>query len=366
MSEMNEQTYSPLVSIVVPMYNQRRHLDDCLKSITCQTYKNIEVIVVNDGSTDDSPLMAKKWAARDDRVKVIDKPNAGAILARLDGYRIAKGDFIAFVDSDDLLPKNAIDILAGHIVEKDVDLVIGSMTRKLAFIKQAHSDKSYTFPINQVVTQPELFDKYYSGFFRKDIFPISMCARLYRKSVIDKAIQETTLCDKDVTLMGEDQFFNMKLFPFLTSVYRTDETVYIYRYGGGTNRFNPNFTQLFTMSDKRLNQLDRYNYSPGYGPLFDEYILCLYFHASRLISCKVEDKQGVIDFFKHEVDNRELMPRLEAYYAENPTTYHEVNLLLKHDYEGMYQYACDLVQQRKGSLKQRVRSMVISVLKKFS
>ena len=154
---MNEQTYSPLVSIVVPMYNQRRHLDDCLMSITCQTYKNIEVIVVNDGSTDDSPLMAKKWAARDDRVKVIDKQNAGAILARLDGYRIAKGDFIAFVDSDDLLPKNAIDILAGHIVEKNVDLVIGSMTRKLAFIKQTHIDKSYTFPINQVVTQPVLF-----------------------------------------------------------------------------------------------------------------------------------------------------------------------------------------------------------------
>ena len=76
--------------------------------------------------------------------------------------------------------------------------------------------------------------------------------------------------------------------------------------------------------------------------------------------------QGVIDFFKHEVDNRELMPRLEAYYAENPTTDHEVNLLLKHDYEGMYQYACDLVQQRKGSLQQRARSMVISLLKKFS
>ena len=87
MSEMNEQTYSPLVSIVVPMYNQRRHLDDCLKSIVGQTYKNIEVIVVNDGSTDDSPLMAKQWAGKDERIKVIDKPNAGAILARLDGYR---------------------------------------------------------------------------------------------------------------------------------------------------------------------------------------------------------------------------------------------------------------------------------------
>lgn len=363
---MSKQTDSPLVSVVVPMYNQRRHLDACLKSIVCQTYKNIEIIIVNDGSTDDSPLMAKQWAGRDERIQVIDKPNAGAILARIDGYRMAKGDFITFVDSDDLLPKKAIAILAGHIIEKNVDLVIGSMTRKLAFIKQAHSDKSYTFPINQVVTQPELFDKYYSGFFRKDIFPISMCARLYRKSVIDKAIQETSLCDKDVTLMGEDQFFNMKLFPFLNSVYRTDETVYIYRYGGGTNRFNPNFTQLFTMSDKRLNLLDQYNYSEGYGPLFDEYILCLYFHASRLISCKVEDKQGVINFFKQEVENRELMPRLEAYYAENTTSDHEVELLLKHDYEGMYQYACDLVQKRKGSIKQTARSLVINLLKRSS
>ncbi len=363
---MNEQTYSPLVSIVVPMYNQRRRLDDCLKSIVSQTYKNIEVIVVNDGSTDDSPLMAKQWAGRDERIKVIDKPNAGAILARLDGYRIAKGDYIAFVDSDDLLPKNAIAILAGHIVERNVDLVIGSMTRKLAFIKQSHIDRSYTFPIHQVVTQPELFDKYYSGFFRKDIFPISMCARLYRKSVIDKAIQETTLCDKDVTSMGEDQFFNLKLFPFLKSMYRIYETVYIYRYGGSTNRFNPNFTQLFTMSDKRLKLLDQYNYTEGYGPLFEEYITCLYFHASRLISCNIEDKQGVMDFFKQEMISRELMPRLLDYYSKQETKDKLILLLLEKNYEGMYLQTCELLKQRSSSLKARVKQIIIKCLMHLS
>lgn len=366
MKRAGDRHLEPLVSVVIPLYNQRRYLDACLQSICDQTYRNLEVLVVNDGSTDDSPDLAKCWAEKDSRIRVIDKANEGAIMARRDGYRQAAGEYIAFVDSDDLLPKNAIAALAGIMTEKGVDLVIGSMTKKLGFIKKTNIDKPFSFPCHEVVKQPELFDKYYLGFFLNSIFPVSMCGRMYRKAVMDKAWNETKLFDEEVTKMGEDQFFNMKLFPFLRSMYRIDDEVYIYRYGGGTNRFNPNYTQLFVSSDKRLKQLDYYNYTEGYGPLFDEYVACLYFHASRLISCGVTDRQGVIDFFKHEMETRELMPRLLEHYAAVGAPDRRSQLMLNRDFEGMYQCAFELLRQRSGSVKAKIRHHLINWLLRWS
>ena len=361
-----EAKKGPLVSIVVPFYNQRRYLDDCLSSICSQTYQDLEVIVVNDGSTDDSPNIARDWSRRDARVVIYDKANEGVTMARQYGLLKATGKYVAFVDSDDLLPKNAVEVLVQYIEDNGVDLVMGSMTKKLGFIKQEHVDKALTFPRYQVVTQPELFDKYYIGFFLNSVFSVSMCGRLYRKSVIDKAMQETELFDKEVSQMGEDQYFNLKLFPYLQSMYRIDETVYIYRFGGGTFGFNKNFTQVFNSSDKRLKLLDQYHYDKGYQPLFDEYVACLYFHASRLITCKVTDKDGVKDYFRNEIEHRELMPRLLEYYGQHGTPDKRTQCLLSRDYEGMYQCACDINRQRFGSMKGKLRRYIIRLMVRLS
>ena len=160
--------------------------------------------------------------------------------------------------------------------------------------------------------------------------------------------------------------FNMKLFPHLRSIYRIDETVYIYRFGGGTTFFNPHFTQLFASSDKRLKLLDQYNYSAGYAYLYDEYVACLFFHASRMIRCNVADKAGVIDFFKQEMNQRELMPRLLAYYQENGAPDQKVQMLLAHDYEGMYQCAFDLNQQLHGGWKMKLRTLAIKAMSRWA
>ncbi len=366
MIPMNNNLKQPLVSIIVPMYNQQRYVDDCLRSISRQSYKNLEVIVINDGSTDNSPSMVRAWTQKDDRIHLIDKPNEGVTMARRDGLLKATGQFVAFVDSDDLLPSRAIEILVDCINRTGVDLVLGSATKKLGFIHRRGMDRMMTFPCHQVIEQPDLFDKYFVGFFRNNVFLVSMWARLYRKAVIDKAMEQTQLFDKDVNRMGEDQLFNLRLFPFLQSMYRTDQTVYIYRYGGVTNRFNPHFTQLFDSSDKRLKMLDQYEYVEGYQPLFAEYVACLYFHASRLISCEVTDKQGVIDYFRQEMEHRALMPRLLAFYNEHGAPDSRVQMLLDNNYEGMYQCACDLIEQRRSTMKSRIRSWAIRSLMRWS
>ena len=90
-----------LVSIIIPVYNSQDYLQKCLDSVLCQTYKNIEVILVDDGSTDRSAAICDDFHQRDQRVKVFHRENMGASLARKFGLSVANGQFIQFVDSDD-------------------------------------------------------------------------------------------------------------------------------------------------------------------------------------------------------------------------------------------------------------------------
>ena len=98
------------VSIVVPIYNVEKYLDRCLNSIVNQTYSNLEIILVDDESPDNCPKICEEWAKKDSRIKVIHKKNAGLGMARNTGIEAATGDYICFVDSDDLIDNNSIEL----------------------------------------------------------------------------------------------------------------------------------------------------------------------------------------------------------------------------------------------------------------
>lgn len=101
----------PLISIIVPVYNVERYLDECVKSILNQTYRNLEIILIDDGSSDRCPEMCEAWAKKDPRITVIHKENGGSSSARNAGLDIARGDYIAFVDSDDYIDENMYTVL---------------------------------------------------------------------------------------------------------------------------------------------------------------------------------------------------------------------------------------------------------------
>lgn len=113
---------SDLISIIVPVYNVEKYLKRCVKSIINQTYKNLEIILVDDGSTDKSPLICDEFC--DERIKVIHKENGGLSDARNAGLKICKGAFISFIDSDDYIENDMIEILYNRIISDKSDICV--------------------------------------------------------------------------------------------------------------------------------------------------------------------------------------------------------------------------------------------------
>ena len=114
------------VSVIVPVYNVEKYVDICLKSIIHQTYKNIEVIVVDDGSRDKSGVICDRFAEKDSRITVIHQENGGVSRARNNGIDHATGDYICFVDSDDWLPRDSVEVLVRKMEETGSDFVSGN------------------------------------------------------------------------------------------------------------------------------------------------------------------------------------------------------------------------------------------------
>lgn len=114
-----------LVSIVIPVYNAQNYLFECIESVIAQTYKNIEIICVNDGSTDKSLSLLMQLSKCDDRIKIINQNNAGVTVARKNGVLSSTGKWIVFSDADDIMPKNAIELLIG--ASQGYEIVIGQV-----------------------------------------------------------------------------------------------------------------------------------------------------------------------------------------------------------------------------------------------
>ena len=118
----NMEKHKDLISVIVPVYNVEKYLDRCVESIVNQTYRNLEIILVDDGSPDNCPVICDKWAERDCRVKVIHKQNGGLSDARNAGMEIATGELIGFVDSDDWIEPEMYQLLRDYMIEHDCDI----------------------------------------------------------------------------------------------------------------------------------------------------------------------------------------------------------------------------------------------------
>jgi glycosyltransferase involved in cell wall biosynthesis len=192
-----------LVSIIIPVYNIDKYLERCLKSVIDQTYSNLEIILVNDGSTDNSLDICHKYQKKDNRIIVIDKKNGGLSSARNIGLEVSKGKYVTFIDSDDWVSTKYIEILYGNIIKNDADISI------VDFVKIT------TAKINDLESKANITNVCLSSaeFALNHHLPVMACAKLYKLSLFNN-LRFTE------NIVFEDEDIMYKLF------YKSEKIVY--------------------------------------------------------------------------------------------------------------------------------------------
>ncbi|QKE74325.1 glycosyltransferase family 2 protein [Arthrobacter citreus] len=217
-----------LVSIIVPIFNSEKYLAKTIDSILNQTYKNIELILVNDGSTDNSAQICDELSKVDNRIQVFHTSNNGPGNARNLGISLAKGDYIQFVDSDDLIEIKMVEQLLKSVESEDADIVVCGMKR----IDQANLN-TISCCTTKLSLDEEIKDEFV--LLLKFGLAYSPVNKLYRKSIIN----EYNIKFNDDLLIGEDALFNIEYFSKCSRVFIYEEPLYIYhqRPGSLTQKF---------------------------------------------------------------------------------------------------------------------------------
>src|SRR5436309_14441323 len=140
------------ISVVVPIYNVEEYLEPCLESLAAQTVEDLEVVMVDDGSTDGSRAIAEGFAGRDGRFRLITQPNGGLSAARNTGIDAAGGEFLAFVDSDDILPRNAYALLLWALENTGSDFATGNVHRLTRWVTSQSAFLAKTFAETRLKT----------------------------------------------------------------------------------------------------------------------------------------------------------------------------------------------------------------------
>ena len=244
---MNEK-----VSIIIPVFNGEKYIEECIKSIINQTYKNLEIIIVNDGSTDKSIEIVNKYKEVDDRIKIINKENQGVSIARNIGMENATSEWIMFVDSDDTLEKDAVENFARKI-DKDADIIFSNVycliDNKKEIAKCIYKETRDFYDSDK----KELIDSiFYDNEKWKVKYAPTPFAKLYRK----KFLQENKICFIENLKYGEDGIFNFLAFNYAKKIVFIDKLTYNYRIHNESvmRKYDPNLIENYT---KLLNEYEK-------------------------------------------------------------------------------------------------------------
>lgn len=203
----------PLVSVIVPVYNVEDYLEQCLKSICGQTLSRIEIIIIDDGSTDSSGRICDAFAANDSRIRVIHKKNEGLAAARNDGIALARAEYIMFVDSDDWVEPGFCE-LPYHIAEEnDVDLVAFGIRKINKRGKPARQNK---FPTEGIISKEDALMNYWR------LVDVVVWNKLYRREIFEGILFP-------VGHLSEDTAVTHRLIQKSDTIFLLDRELYNYR-----------------------------------------------------------------------------------------------------------------------------------------
>lgn len=207
------------ISIIVPVFNVEKYLSKCIESLVKQTYKNIEILLINDGSQDNSLNICKEWEKKDDRIKVFSQRNQGLSEARNTGIKNAKGNYICFVDSDDLVLSDFIEILY-YLIKKYgceiaqvnfIEKTDDEIEKKINIEKQIFNEK--------ILSSRDMIKGLTTNDHKKNVI---VWNKIYKKELFEN------LSFKNGKIY-EDEFFTWKVFMKCKKIAVSDKILYVYR-----------------------------------------------------------------------------------------------------------------------------------------
>lgn len=200
---------SPKVSIIVPVYNVEKYLPECIDSILAQTFTDFELLLIDDGSPDNSGKICDEYAARDSRIRVFHKVNGGVSSARNMGLDNAKGEWITFVDSDDRIVNNCLETCFDTLNKSNVDLL---QFKHSQTIEYAENNEIYNSPVEN-----KKYIKYYH--------PVCIGGAIFKALII----RDRDIRFRDNLKLGEDQLFIYDFIMNASTMMYLDKELYFYR-----------------------------------------------------------------------------------------------------------------------------------------
>ena len=205
----------PKVSVIVPVYNAEKYLKETVNAIQMQTLKELEIILVDDGSTDESSKICDELAKKDNRIKVVHQKNQGVSVARNTGMDLAEGDFIGFADADDLMEKDMYEIMYENAIKNNADLsmvspIVKNLNGKIKYFN--NTKVCYLWNSREAL----------SNFFKGNVFNIATYTKLLRKDLAQKVRFEKGKA------IHEDKFFTYQAIKNAKRIFFEDICKYIY------------------------------------------------------------------------------------------------------------------------------------------
>ena len=216
------------ITVIVPVYNVEHYLDKCLDSLINQTYKNLEIIVINDGSTDNSGIICQEYAQKDNRIIYVEKENGGQSEARNMGLDRMTGSYVTFVDSDDWVEADYVETLYQKITEYQADIAVGN------YYSYNEQEGIFCFHIfgssyyEKVYDNVSIFENFYESEHMKNFALICVGGKLYKSDLFRELRFE-------VGKLGEDGYLNQKIYLLAEKTIYLNKGLYAYRQREGSS-----------------------------------------------------------------------------------------------------------------------------------
>ena len=229
-----------MISVIVPVYNVETYLEECLDSIQNQTYTDFEVLLVNDGSTDGSQAICERYCKENRRFHLLNQENQGLSAARNTGVAASRGEFIVFVDSDDMILANYLETLM-HYMREDVDIVESQFTvSNEEFLAKSFKEPSILFEGNSQEAVK---------IFTKHVLNVNAVTKLYRRSIVEAVPYIDGV-------IFEDVYCGIGMLKYIRKIIKIDYKGYYYRQHQASimhRTFTPKNLDIFTVSDQLID-----------------------------------------------------------------------------------------------------------------